>query len=124
MLPTIVAAPRKAIRSLPLSPRRSRTSWRGSSPIFNGSRFRAPSRLVERLAATVARVELVPVVDLVLAELPAEIDLLAPDHRWEVEQSPVDVAEDDPRLLEHLQQAPDLEQGDAHLAPLLPAAAA
>src|ERR687892_1141506 len=124
MLPTTVAAPRNAIRSLPPRPRRSRISWRGSSLTLSGSRCRAPSPLVERLAATVARVELVPVVDLVLAELPAEVDLLARDHRREVEQAAVDVAEDDPRLLHHLEQAPHLEEGDAHLTAFLAAAVA
>src|SRR3954447_22926811 len=83
-LPTMTAAPITAIRSLPPRPRRSLSSSPGKE-----------RRSVERLAATVPALEFVPVGDLVLAELPAEVDLAAIDQRREVDQSTVDVAEDD-----------------------------
>src|SRR4051812_18206015 len=113
-LKTITAHPMTAIRSLPPSPRRSRSSWRGTDlqPLF------------ERLAATVASFQLVPVADLVLAELPAEVDLPVIHQGGEVDQAAVDVAEDETGLLDRLEQAPDLEEGDADLLAFLAAAVA
>src|SRR5262249_19069905 len=104
----MIAAPITAIRSFPPSPRRSRASWRGKSRISS----------VERLAATVTRLEVMPVADVVLSQLPAEVHLAAIDDRREVHQPPVDVPEHDPRLLDRLEQAPHLEEGDADLVAL------
>src|SRR5262245_13868306 len=73
MLPTNTAHPITAILSFAPSPRRSRPSPRS---IEAGSS-------VQRLAATVSGLELVPVVDVVLAQLPAEVDLTAVDQRGE-----------------------------------------
>src|SRR4051812_30415014 len=111
-LKTITAQPITAIRSLPPSPRRSRTSFRGTDL----------QPLLERLAATVASLELVPVADLVLAELPAQVDLSFIQQSGEVDQAAVDVPEDEARLLDRLEQAPDLEEGDPDLLALLAAA--
>src|SRR6266511_679296 len=100
-LPTITAAPITAMRSLPPRPRRSRSSLRGSE-----------LSSVEGLAATVARIHVVPVRDVVLAELPAEVDLAPVDHGREVDQTAVDVAKHDPGLLDGLEQPPDLQERD------------
>src|SRR4051794_28810221 len=67
MLTATASTPAPAIRSAGVSGRR-----RGS---------------VEGLSATVAGFELVPVIDLVLIELPAEIDLVVVDDRGEVDQA-------------------------------------
>src|SRR5436190_2255768 len=64
----------------------------------------------QRLPSTVARVELMPPGDLVLAELPAQVDLLAVADRREVDQAPIEVANHDLRFLDGEQQAPDLEE--------------
>src|SRR3954451_16512827 len=61
-LKTITAQPITAMRSLPPRPRRSRSSLRGHDL----------HPLLERLAAIESRIQVVPVGDLVLAELPAE----------------------------------------------------
>src|SRR4029077_3281646 len=111
-LKTITPQPITAIRSFPPRPRRSRSSLRGSEL--------RPS--VERLAATVACFQVVPVADFVLAELPAEVDLEAVKDRREVHQAAVDVPKNDPRLLDRLQQSPDLQEGDPDLLSLLAAA--
>src|SRR5262245_51798753 len=110
----MIATPITAIRSLPPSPRRSRQSWRGN--LVNSS--------VERLAATVTGLEVMPVGDVVLAQLPAEVHLAAVLDRWEVHEAAVDVAQHDARLLDRLQQPPHLEEGDADLVALLAAAVA
>src|SRR5688572_28541697 len=85
----------------------------------------APSerrRSVKRLPAPVAVLDVVPPVDRVLAQLPAEIDLLAVADRREVDQPAVDVAHDDAGLLERAEQPAHLEERLADLAPLLTAA--
>src|SRR5436190_21041804 len=97
------------MRSLPPSPRRSRSS------------FLPGESLVERLAATVARVHVVPIADVVLAELPAEIDLAPVDQRREVDETTVDVAQHDPGPFDGLQQPPHLEEGDPDLSTLVTA---
>src|SRR5215217_8094638 len=65
---------------------------------------------IEGLSATESLLDLVPVVDPVLAELPAEVDLAALAHRGEVDQPAVDVAYDDAGFLEAPEQAADLEE--------------
>ena len=65
-----------------------------SSPAAKHRPLPAPAPpSVERLPATVARLEVVPEADLVLAELPAEVDLAALADRREVDQAAVDVAD-------------------------------
>ena len=54
----------------------------------------------QRLPSRVPAVELVPPGDLVLAELPAQVDLLAVQDRWEIDQSTLDVLDDDARSLD------------------------
>src|SRR5689334_17184931 len=69
-LPTITPQPITAIRSLPPRPRRSSSSWAGTE-----------RRLGERLAATVTALEVMPVVDLVLTDLPTQVHLPAVQER-------------------------------------------
>jgi hypothetical protein len=57
----------------------------------------------------------VPVRNLVLAELPAEVDLTPLHDRGEVDQAAIDVAQDDPGLLDRPEQAADFEKRDADL---------
>src|SRR4051794_35239934 len=113
-LKTITAQPITAMRSLPPRPRRSRSSLLGT----------ALQPLVERLAATEARIQVVPVGHVLLAELPAQIDLPLVRDRREVDQAAIDVAQDDPGLLDRLEQAPDLEKRNPHLLPLIAATVA
>ncbi len=75
--------------------------------------------LVEWLSPAVAALDLMPVGDLVLAQLPAEIDLVAVTKRGEVDEAPVDVADNDPSLLKGAEQAADLDERLAHLATLV-----
>src|SRR4029453_11600443 len=95
--------------SLPPRPRRSRSRLRGSDL----------QPLVERLAATEACFQVVPEGDLVLAELPAQIDLAAFQNRGEVDQPAVDVAKHDAGLLDRVEQSPDLEERDPDLLALV-----
>src|SRR4051794_32957312 len=104
----MIPAPITAIRSLPPRPRRSAGSFRQNE-----------SRLVERLAATVTALEGVPEADLVLTELPAEIDLLAVDDGREVDEPPVDVTQHDAGTLDGVEQPPHLEKRDPDLPALL-----
>src|SRR5215212_2639219 len=64
----------------------------------------------ERLASGKARVRVVPEGDLVLALLPAEVDLAALAQRREVDQSAVEVAQDDLHRLELAERALKLEE--------------
>src|SRR5262249_35268049 len=104
------------------SPGLERSLWAGGSPAFEAPSVSFGGPSVEGLPATVARVEVVPVLDRVLAELPAQIHLLAVANRRKVDQSAVDVADDDPRLLERAEKLAHLEERLAHLAPGRPAA--
>src|SRR5436190_370421 len=65
-----------------------------------------------------------PVVDLVLTDLPAQVNLPAVQERGEVDQPPVDVPQHDAGLLERFEQPPDLEEGHPDLPPLLATAVA
>src|SRR5918994_1134832 len=76
---------------------------------------------IELSPAPIAGLEIVPVLDRVLAELPAQVDLLAVADRREVDQTAVDVPHHDPGLLERAEQAAHLEEGLAALAAGLPA---
>src|SRR5207247_8038532 len=98
-----------AIRSFPPSPRRSRQS------LSTGCSS-------ERLAATESPLQVMPVGDLVFTELPAEIHLAAVDQRREVDEPAIDVPEDETRLLARLEEPPHLEERDAALPALVPAA--
>src|SRR5436190_4536974 len=77
---------------------------------------------IQRLPSTVAGVELMPPGDLVLAELPAQVHLLAVPHRWEVDQASLDVADDDSGALDREQHPADLEERLPDLASRIPAA--
>src|SRR4051812_16934214 len=100
------------MRSFPPRPRRSRSRFRG----------RDLQPLVERLAATEARIQVVPEAHVVLAELPAEENLASLDHGREVDQAAIDVPQHDPGLLDRVEQPPDLEEGDPDLLALAAAA--
>ena len=65
-----------------------------------------------------------PMGHLVLAELPAEVDLAALDHGGEVDQAAVDVTEDDSGILERAEQPSHLEEGGADPVPRLASAVA
>src|SRR3954464_3944547 len=71
-------------------PQASRAPRRGSA---GRSRRRRRRGRAERAASAIARVEVVPVPDLVLALLPAEEDLAAVAHRGKVDEAAVEVAE-------------------------------
>src|SRR5215211_9266928 len=66
---------------------------------------------VKWLPAPVPGLEVVPVGDRVLAELPAQIDLLTVADRREVDQAAVDVAHYDAGLLEGGEQTSHLQEG-------------
>src|SRR4051794_11901524 len=71
----------------------------------------------ERLASAIARVGVVPEGDLVLALLPAEVDLAPVAQGREVHQSAVEVAQNDLHLLELAERALELEERLGHHAP-------
>src|SRR5262245_3153109 len=98
------------MRSFGPRPRRSPSSLRESAA---GS---------ERLAATITTIEVVPILDIVLAELPAEIDLPSLHQSREVDQAPIDVPQHDSRLRHGVEQTSDLEKGHSDLPSLLAAA--
>src|SRR5215211_97597 len=77
---------------------------------------------VKWLPAPVPGLEVVPVGDRILAELPAQIDLLAVADRREVDQAAVDVAHHDAGLLEGGEQPSHLEERLPDLASGLAAA--
>src|SRR5262245_51197065 len=72
------------------------------------------SESVERLTAGVASFDVVPVRDLLLAELPAQEDLAAVDQRREVDQPAVHVTDDDALGLEAPEEVPHLEERQAY----------
>src|SRR6188472_2958038 len=80
-------------------------------------RAKAPShlpRLLQRLSPREPRLELVPVPDPLLPELPAEIDLAAVAKRREIDQPAVEVAKDDPDGLELDEPPPNVSEALAH----------
>src|SRR4029079_1255293 len=95
--PTPIAA-RRSFGPSPRSPRPTRFPTR----VLKDS--------VERLSATVTRVEIVPIVDCVLSQLPAEVDLAIVEHAGEVDQAAVEVADDDARLVQGPDQVAELEE--------------
>ena len=64
-----------------------------------GAPFRV-ARSVQRLTAAVAGLELVPVADPRLAQLPAEVGLTPIEDRGEIDQAAIDVADHDAELLQ------------------------
>src|SRR5437763_11666539 len=77
---------------------------------------------LQRPAARVARVELVPVADVVLAVDPAEVDLAAVAQRGEVDEAALEVAQDEPALDDLGDAAAQLEERLADLLARRPAA--
>src|SRR4051794_12740817 len=68
----------------------------------------------ERLASAITRVRVVPEADLVLARLPAQIDLAAVAQGGEVDQSALEVAQHDLHRLELAERALKLEERLRH----------
>src|SRR5690242_6474088 len=71
----------------------------------------------ERLAPAIARLRIVPEGDLLLALLPAEVDLVPVAQRGEVDQPALEVAQHDLHLLEIAERALELDEGLGHDAP-------
>src|SRR4051794_25374317 len=91
----------------------------GRAPRFISGSNEFLSGSVERLAAAETVVELVPVLDGVLVVLPAEVDLAALTRGGKVDQPAVEVAQDDSRLGDSAEQAPDLKKALADGATML-----
>src|SRR3954466_5328506 len=94
----------------------SLTPRRGSAGRSRRRRRRRGGRS-ERAASAIARVEVVPVPDLVLALLPAEEHLAAVADRGEIDQAAVEVAEHHLHRLQLHEGVAHLEKGVGHHAP-------